>query len=61
MHARNILGEKGFEEFMKKLEKESRSSDEEVSVNSVLDKAAEGEKPRPSPQARLFDFPEEEK
>ncbi|OPY30648.1 MAG: Eco57I restriction-modification methylase [Methanomassiliicoccales archaeon PtaU1.Bin030] len=61
MHARNILGEKGFEEFMKRLEESSRSPNEDISVKSVLDKAAMSTISQPSPQASLLDFQEEGK
>lgn len=59
MHARNILGEKGFEEFMSKLNEEPQTSSGEISVKSVLDKAARSAEQQ-SPQARLFDFKGEE-
>ena len=61
MHARNILGEKAFEEFMKRLEESSRSPNEDISVKSVLDKAAKSTTSQPSPQASLLDFQEEGK
>ena len=61
MHARNILGEKGFEEFMDKLNEAPVAPSGEVSIKSVLDKAAKGlDNVQAIPQARLFDFKESE-
>lgn len=60
MHARNLLGDKGFEEFMKRLNEGSQTSTGEVTIRSVLDKAAKNEADaQPGTQARLFDFKDE--
>lgn len=61
MHARNILGEKGFEEFMNKLKEEPPTTGGEVSVKDVMDKAAKDtQNIQANPQAKLFDFKETE-